>query len=378
MLSTLPKLADKAFVVGFFLPTLLFGLAVLALLSDLQPLGELLSALIDAKVEKILYFALAVWTIAVFISLVNTLQYRILEGYIWPLANCSWLKAREQTRFDTLNKRVGELNAMRGEAGNRLDSSVKLELQRKWIQLRARFPEEEQLFLPTEFGNAIRAFEQYPNKVYNADGVTLWPHLSSVIGKDMQARLADARAQVDFLVNICFFALVTGLIATLRIGWKIGQALFGQLNIEKGFFPSSRSLWLLATVVAAPMIARIAYKLATLQAYAWGTWVKAAFDCYLPDLAKQLGFKLPKGSKERREFWGGVSYRVAYHYPFETRKWAESDEAATVAPAAATTDETKRAKGNEGKEGKQGNEGDEGEEDAKSSDSENGRTDEGK
>ena len=65
MLSSLPKLADKAFILGFFLLTLLFVIAFVALFYD-QPWAEawLGSAADAAKWDTFAYFVLSVWLLA--------------------------------------------------------------------------------------------------------------------------------------------------------------------------------------------------------------------------------------------------------------------------------------------------------------------------
>jgi hypothetical protein len=57
-----------------------------------------------------------------------------------------------------------------------------------------------------------------------------------------------------------------------------------------------------------------------------GSLVKAAFDCYLPDLAKRLGHKLPLTGDEQRRFWIAVSRRAIYHRPLKPEKWPRADD----------------------------------------------------
>jgi hypothetical protein len=64
--------------------------------------------------------------------------------------------------------------------------------------------------------------------------------------------------------------------------------------------------------------------------------VRAAFDCYLPALAKQLGYELPKTAVERRQFWIEVSQRVTYHQVLKPERWLPinppKDEAVVSGP----------------------------------------------
>lgn len=52
-----------------------------------------------------------------------------------------------------------------------------------------------------------------------------------------------------------------------------------------------------------------------------GAYVKAAFDCYLPELAKKLGFRMPAAPEKQKELWAAISQRVAYHLTFEPEPW---------------------------------------------------------
>ena len=59
--------------------------------------------------------------------------------------------------------------------------------------------------------------------------------------------------------------------------------------------------------------------------------MKAAFDCYLPELAAKLGYDLPLEEPRRREFWGAVSRRALFNRKFKPTDWLP----VAVAPAAA-------------------------------------------
>jgi hypothetical protein len=48
-------------------------------------------------------------------------------------------------------------------------------------------------------------------------------------------------------------------------------------------------------------------------------------DCYLPSLAKKLGYKLPPNGKTQREFWEAVSRRAIYHRELEPSEWPRAD-----------------------------------------------------
>jgi hypothetical protein len=64
------------------------------------------------------------------------------------------------------------------------------------------------LTLPTRFGNAIRSFEVYSRIIYGLEAIDGWPRLLAVIPADYRQAIDDAKAQVDFWVNIWMGSLL--------------------------------------------------------------------------------------------------------------------------------------------------------------------------
>jgi hypothetical protein len=81
--------------------------------------------------------------------LLNTILYRILEGYTWPFARLEAFRSRRQREFDNLTTRVGTLRQRRRVDPNSLSSKEEEELQDKWVELTMRFPPERSILLPT-------------------------------------------------------------------------------------------------------------------------------------------------------------------------------------------------------------------------------------
>ena len=80
MLSTLPKLLDKSFVIGFFFPALLAVLLVgwaFPSIAMLDPLRSLAAS--DKKLSDLTYIVLFVATVAILLLTTNHLQYRCLR-----------------------------------------------------------------------------------------------------------------------------------------------------------------------------------------------------------------------------------------------------------------------------------------------------------
>jgi hypothetical protein len=331
MLGTLPKLADKAFVLGFLLPVFLFVMSVFALFSDVQIVQDLLDKLAQKDAwEKFAYFALLVWGLAILMMMLNHTLYQMLEGYWWPLLIVKWSKARQLARFDRLTERLESLAKEWGSLGDAFSSEKKREYELLRRDLVKAFPTDPNFILPTRFGNAIRAFEFYSQDVYGADSIPLWIHLATVVAKEFQGTLEDARAQVDCLVNLCFFAAIIGMTAAIRFAlsfdWSDAISI-NPLSINLGKFLEPRGLIFGLTTIGAILVVRLAYGLSIERVHSWGSLVKAAFDCYLPALAKRLGYRLPTTGKRQRDFWTEVSRRAIYHLELNPKKWPRADAA---------------------------------------------------
>ena len=316
MLGTLPKLADKAFVLGFLLPAFLFLISILALVSDLKTTKELADKLVQKDaLETLALFVLLVWGLAILMMMLNHTQYRMLEGYLWPLSKVKWLKTRQLAKFEKLTARI-EVLADKWESLSDEDRR-----QHNWLRRHlVTSPTDKRFVLPTRFGNSIRAFEFYSNEVYGADSIPLWLRLATVIPKEYQTALEDARAQVNCLVNLCYFAMMIEMLAAIRF-----VESFDWRSWELRTLFATQQLAFLMAIAGAVVVAWVAYELSIERVRWWGGLVNVAFDCYLPSLAKKLGYKLPPNGKTQREFWEAVSRRAIYHRELEPSEWPRAD-----------------------------------------------------
>jgi hypothetical protein len=284
VLSSVSKLADKAFIVGFLMPSILAVFAAYRVFGCPAWLGA--ACTIDAAnpFANLTYIALFVWIIAVLLLTINDAAYRTLEGYTPPLSWMPWLKRWHIKRFRALTQQIATLS---GDENRHRRSVVRR-------QLLTLYPTFESEILPTRFGNVLRAFEVYPRDVYGVDAIPMYLRLGSVIPKEFQAMISDARSQVDFFLNI------TVLFTGIAVG-AIVYIVFESIAQRTWWPPDSGATF--EAAIAFVLIAYVSYRLAIRQLTGWGDLVKSAFDCYLPDLAKQLGYVLPETESGRREFW---------------------------------------------------------------------------
>jgi len=173
--------------------------------------------------------------------------------------------------------------------------------------------------LPTRFGNVLRAFESYPGEAYGADGVAVWLRLGAVMPKEFTDALDSARAQVNCVLNLLY---ILGGIGLVSLGVSLRHTPWPQVFAAAGA-PHASLTWhpLFVAGVAELAGAYLAYEAAIVLAVGWGALVRAAFDCYLPQLAAQLGYAMPATDAARRAFWKDLSALFVYQLPLKGDRW---------------------------------------------------------
>jgi hypothetical protein len=87
-------------------------------------------------------------------------------------------------------------------------------------------PEEEGKRLPMELGNILRAAESLPGKKYGLEAVNCWPHLWLLLPEPVQKELTEARANLDTVVRICFWGILTTIVWTYFTFLALPAGLF--------------------------------------------------------------------------------------------------------------------------------------------------------
>jgi hypothetical protein len=336
MLSSLPKLTDKNFVIAFFLPALLGSVAVAQVFPNASWSLALLSQVTseEKSLADVALLVVPVWVLAVLLLTANHGLYRIIEGYLWPLSSLRFLRRKEESRFSSLKDEYERLQAEWTDTvslGTELSPCKKKRIADLSLARVSRFPSKLEEVMPTRFGNSIRAFEVYPREVYGADSISIWLRLASVIPKEFQTLVDDARAQVDFFVNSTFVSLgvasaalmwlvvqfvsATAGVRWLHSDWGASWFAFSQAFVANGCC----KLAIVGTLSIG--VCLLAYQCAVLRVGAWGDLVKSAFDCYLPALAEKLGYPLPSREPDRKEFWSDFSTMILYSQPMEFDRW---------------------------------------------------------
>jgi hypothetical protein len=293
MFGELPKLLDRNFAIGYFLPSALFAVGVWAVLKPFG-LAEFPSgfAALDG-IAKATVSIFVVWLGAIALLALNYPFLRLLEGYgsTHPLA---WRRKAKKRQF---RNDISPHLAMQSQREVIADGETKPDPPQSYGEDLKRavdeYPDEEHLVLPTRFGNVFRAIEVYSWVIYGIDAIALWPRLVAVLPDTFRQQLASAKAQLDFCVNLIFIGMFTFLLYLVLAG----------ANLR---WPNS---WIAAATI---VVIGIGYWLsfATLRIY--GHSVKSAFDLYRAELAKQMGFDFPSSLTREREMWEAVSRMIVF------------------------------------------------------------------
>lgn len=295
MLSSLSSLADRNFVIAYVLPVILAALWLIAALKDVAAVDAVWSTILDAdKFAALTLFVLALWVAAVSLTFINLPLYRVLEGYLPPL-DSRLVKALRDRRYDI---DLAALKARNDAVGD--DTDLRDAYNDAVRKFRARYPKDPVLLVPTRLGNALKSAEAYAHDVYGADSVAIWARFAAVMPESFAKLVDGARAEMDCFVNAVFLSfLVSSITAVHFLKGLVEAGSAGKLD---------EFSW---SYVLVPVLGfascRLWYRFAVLKAVSWGELFRAAFDLYLPDLAKQLGYELPGTAADRKAFWGKVN-----------------------------------------------------------------------
>jgi hypothetical protein len=347
MFSGLSKLADKAFLVGYFIPALL-GLASFILANqDLTLFAHWLASAQQGEkgLGDVIAVLFAIWTLAVALMGLNDVAIRFLEGYYWPFT-LNWFVKRQVKRYHMLadlyfkEKRNQQSAEKYAEKLSRIDPQkqtaasadhdaklrkIRIRKNRLREKLVRQYTTNETSILGTRLGNTLRAFEKYPDDVYGAASIVIWPRLLDVMSKEYHEELRDARATFDMCASFILVLSIVALSATCRF---VIYLYLNQWGLAVRFA---------VTTLAATAVTQAFYWLAIHNARVWwGEVFKGAYDLYLRALAEKLGCEAPLEPSKRRRFWRQVSRQLRYHEAVDLSEFAkeaidETAEAATEA-----------------------------------------------
>jgi hypothetical protein len=298
MFGELPKLFDRNFVIGFFLPVAVF-ITCSILIVNPYPFGiEIINFLKSDLLVGTTALGLLSWVGGIVLLALNRDLYRFMEGYrkFNPFKLFGWMEKR---RYQRVLQQIEKLDdEYRDCISRKKEFSVQSMTRRNELmrQLSEEFPDNEKYLLPTPFGNVLRSFEIYPRVMYGFEAIDGWGRLLAVIPKDYLGLIDAAKAQVDFWVNL------TLLFILLQIEY-IGLTYITGTPLQ---------LWAVLLFMALGTVAPLR---ATSAAREWGDLVKSAFDVFRFKLLETLGVDPPENREEEKVLWTKYSQAIIFRLP---------------------------------------------------------------
>jgi hypothetical protein len=322
VLSGLNKVFDRNFIVGFVIPAMAF-LGAMAFALDVfcvRP-GWLT---IKEPLKDTTVAVLLVLVLALLLLVLNRTIVRFLEGYWYVnLANSFDLRMRK------LQKRCGP------RLGNwlvGLQKRFQPKMRKKWMDLTERikvlnqnhqpnadcperdelmqafateFPSTEDQVLPTAFGNTLRAFEDYPRVMYGFESIQGWGRLLTVVPKNYRELIDTSCADMYCWMNLWFLSIFAVILEPIFLVFTLYS------NVANTCFFVRHG----GVVATAFLFGLFASWQTRMAAQEWGEGVKSAFDVYMPDLLKKLGYVRPDSREEERYLWETLSAAFIYRMP---------------------------------------------------------------
>jgi len=294
-----------AVVLSAFFPLILFMVAFTQIVLPMTSTGqEFTKAVQDPQYWQSNPFVTLVFTVlllglSVVLYNLNTPIVRLYEGYPWK---DSWIGQRRRRRHERYLEKVGRTRQrivdLRKEAriaGVTVAGELRVTSQPGLARIANFSYPHSAALLPTRLGNTIRAFETYPRRQYNMDGVSFWPRLQTLLDSPLVQSLDGVKTAFDFMIHCSFLSAILAAV-TLVFGlyWHPG----GPWPLWGIGFGLSAYLFYLASIS---------------RATEWGAHVRTAFDLHRLRLLEKLGYTVkPADLADERRIWTNINYKLAF------------------------------------------------------------------
>ena len=305
MLTKLPDVFGRNFIIGYFIPSLFFILAFSIFAKEFNLPFSIFKFSISTQGDLLILttnIGLLSFIIGIILLSLNRELIRFFEGYgKWnPIRLFSRI---EKANFERTQKEISKLENTYISClkqGKEFPANLKQRRNHLLMELANRFPDDESWLLPTSFGNTIRSFEVYSRIMYGIDSIPSWSRILALIPDKYLGFIEDAKAKVDLWVGILALDILL-LCGCLTFPWLVDRIDFSKL---------------LLFVLLESIVGVIVYFKAQRAAVEWGNFVKASFDLFLPDLLEKLRLDEPEVSAdEEREILRRLSQARIYGNP---------------------------------------------------------------
>ena len=282
----------KSFRLSSLFPALCFVVAHLLFILLHFSERDLLAWIND---EGLGFVAFVVFLLTVLVGYtLSYLNYPIIylfEGY--PFRETLWgrmMRAWYREQREWLEQQAQAESRQRARVDSEADSNA-------WTfyedRLADRFPPRGKDCAPTELGNVIAAFEDYPSSRYGIDAVHMWSRILPILDERGYAVFVEREKEgFDFFLN---FSLLSGVLAmeSTVMRWLADQPVFTGIA--------------LVSLCAAFLF----YHWGAVNcARNWGETIKTAFDLYRYDLAEKLALRPFTDEDDEMWIWWVISSLV--------------------------------------------------------------------
>jgi hypothetical protein len=306
MFGQLPKLFDRSFFIGFFLPASLMFAGVVGTLTAFDYVNSAMWAIIIAH-QSVFGAALSVviiWFVSILLMALNRPVIRLVEGYgrgnpfnVFLLRRKQEFEKRIDPLFDKMDQiiQAGRIGGV--EPDQEDDFRVRL-----WNAVNS-YPRNIEDVLPTRVGNVMRAYERYPDVVYGMEAIVLWPRIFMIIPEEARSRIREGESLFQFDLN----ALIAGSVSLVVYVMMVVVAV--QSSHPNELWMALR--WSFIPVISA-LLAWFGWSQLPNSAAERGEPIKAVFDLYRAVFAEALGLELPPTHEAERIMWELVSQRMTF------------------------------------------------------------------
>lgn len=314
------------FLVSALIPSLTFVTLSMVAFRRLIPKGweqALENNLFD---QPWLLLALLTVVLGFTLSSLNTFIYKLFEGYAFfrhfpiltrrQIQRARQLKAQIKRLEERRDRRKVRFGNQPTQAGERFIEQLENQIFALHYELETHFPPFEENYLPTTFGNILRAAETYSNKRYRMESISTWTRMFYVIPDKYSDLMERSNNELSFILNCALysvlFAISCFLVSVSQFIWIGITAANGAITISSFFSQLIRNsvqvegFYLFGGSIA--LIAAYVFHRASLFVVMdYGEHIRSAFDLFRSKLLLELNLELPKNSEEEVNLWAKIS-----------------------------------------------------------------------
>lgn len=296
------------FLVAAMVPSLTFTVACMVIFQSIINVEALLT---NSGIYNLLGLSLLLFIPTVIIGFtltaLNTYIIKLFEGYVF-LPNYSNAKKAQLAKAkklickrELLKKKIGRLQKKKNSKNNEEKLSI---LQSQYYSVAAEydqsFPSSMDHILPTQFGNILKASEEYPSSRYGIDSVSFWPRLFHVIPSSYQKAIDEASNELSFLVNLSVLSFILSFLCFIAAFYSL---LIVFTPLDHSEISLSNTIFFTTANIVSIASALFFHRASLFSVGTFGFMIRSAYDLFRLDLLKQLNLPLPENSTKEFHLW---------------------------------------------------------------------------